>query len=341
MKFSMTVVVLALLLSGAPAPASADVSRFIVIAPPDLPVYEQPMLPGDGYIWTPGYWAYDEDNYYWVPGTWVRPPRVGYLWTPGYWFWDDNYFVFRSGYWGRSVGYYGGVNYGYGYGGFGYDGGRWDHDRFHYNRAVNNINVTNIRNTYNTTVINDVTVSRISYNGGHGGTNALPRDEERASEREEHVATTHEQVQHEGSARARRELRQSADRGRPPIAAAPMPVVFEDRGVRESPAAASLAEPGRNTAGADARTNARAIGNSRRERRQQDAQPVKGAEPMQHREQPNQRAHEQRQRQQEQQQPNDPRPEQQQPARPQQAPQQQERHQRRQRPSPASLRPGQ
>jgi len=26
-------------------------------APPELPVYEQPLLPGDGYIWTPGYWA--------------------------------------------------------------------------------------------------------------------------------------------------------------------------------------------------------------------------------------------------------------------------------------------
>jgi hypothetical protein len=25
--------------------------------PPALPVYEQPICPGDGYIGTPGYWA--------------------------------------------------------------------------------------------------------------------------------------------------------------------------------------------------------------------------------------------------------------------------------------------
>ena len=55
----------------------------ITIAPPVLPVYVQPALPGPGYIWTPGYWAYGDDDYYWVPGTWVLPPTVGLLWTPG------------------------------------------------------------------------------------------------------------------------------------------------------------------------------------------------------------------------------------------------------------------
>ena len=52
-------------------------------APPPLPVYEQPICPGDGYIWTPGYWAWDADgdDYYWVPGTWVEAPEVGFLWT--------------------------------------------------------------------------------------------------------------------------------------------------------------------------------------------------------------------------------------------------------------------
>src|SRR5271165_2994273 len=44
-------------------------------------------MPGEGYIWTPGYWAYDYDynDNYWVPGTWVLAPQVGYLWTPPYW----------------------------------------------------------------------------------------------------------------------------------------------------------------------------------------------------------------------------------------------------------------
>ena len=76
-------------LSGAPlvAPAQVSVSINVGVAPPPLPVYEQPPIPGYGYIWAPGYWAWDEQisDYYWVPGTWVRPPRVGLLWTPAWW----------------------------------------------------------------------------------------------------------------------------------------------------------------------------------------------------------------------------------------------------------------
>ena len=56
----------------------AQVGISVGIAPPELPAYEQPMCPGDGYIWTPGYWAW-ENEYYWVPGTWVMPPEVGFL----------------------------------------------------------------------------------------------------------------------------------------------------------------------------------------------------------------------------------------------------------------------
>jgi hypothetical protein len=48
-----------------------------------LPVYDQPPIPEPGYIWTPGYWAWDDDSgYYWVPGTWVLPPEPALLWTP-------------------------------------------------------------------------------------------------------------------------------------------------------------------------------------------------------------------------------------------------------------------
>ena len=65
-------------------------------------------MPGDGYLWIPGYWAYADDDYYWVPGTWVMPPQAGLLWTPGYWGWGDNGYVFNDGYWGPTVGFYGG-----------------------------------------------------------------------------------------------------------------------------------------------------------------------------------------------------------------------------------------
>ncbi len=105
----------------------AQVIVQVGIAPPILPVYDQPLCPYDGYIWTPGYWAYDpNDGYYWVPGVWVMPPRFGFLWTPGWWGFDGGWYHWHGGYWGEHVGYYGGVCYGYGYGGVGYYGGRWE-----------------------------------------------------------------------------------------------------------------------------------------------------------------------------------------------------------------------
>ena len=123
------------------------------IGPPALPVYEQPLCPGDGYLWTPGYWAYDYDvsDYYWVPGTWVMAPEIGFLWTPAYWGWGGDGFVFYDGYWGPHIGFYGGINYGFGYFGVGFEGGRWDNGHFFYNRSVNNVNINEIHNVYNTT----------------------------------------------------------------------------------------------------------------------------------------------------------------------------------------------
>src|SRR5580698_6967716 len=124
--FSMVCFVLVTMLV-LPVSSSAGIILSIGIAPPPLPVYDQPLCPGDGYIWTPGYWAYDDgDGYFWVPGTWIEPPQVGFLWTPGYWGWGGNAFLFHEGYWGPQVGFYGGINYGFGYGGFGYEGGRWE-----------------------------------------------------------------------------------------------------------------------------------------------------------------------------------------------------------------------
>src|SRR5262249_48001376 len=96
-------------------PSASLAQVLITVAPPPLVVYEQPPLPGPGYIWTPGYWAYGPDGYFWVPGTWVEPPSVGLLWTPGYWGWRNGSYLWNAGYWGPTVGYYGGINYGYGY----------------------------------------------------------------------------------------------------------------------------------------------------------------------------------------------------------------------------------
>ena len=136
---------------------AVDVEVHATEAPPPLPDYDQPPCPEDGYLWTPGYWAWGGGGYYWVPGTWVQPPRVGVLWTPGYWGFVGGVYAFHAGYWGPHVGFYGGVNYGFGYVGVGFVGGRWAGNSFAYNRTVNNVNVTNVHNTYNETVVNNVT----------------------------------------------------------------------------------------------------------------------------------------------------------------------------------------
>jgi hypothetical protein len=200
--------------------------------PPELPVYDQPPIPGDGYIWTPGYWAWSDDDqgYYWVPGTWVPAPQPDYLWTPGYWGMQGAVFLWHAGYWGPHIGFYGGVNYGYGYGGNGYEGGYWQGGRLYYNRSVNNISNVNVTNAYNKTVINNVTVNRVSYNGGNG-IQARPNAEQSAAAHERHIDATPVQRQHIEMARTNPELRASQNQGHPPIAATARPAAFSGPGV--------------------------------------------------------------------------------------------------------------
>jgi len=127
------------LLLWAPTAANARVFVSVGIAPPLIPVYAQPIAPGYGYIWTPGYWAYGDDGYDWVDGAWVYPPYVGALWTPGYWGWGGGGYLWNAGYWGRHIGYYGGINYGFGYFGVGFWGGYWNGGHFFYNGAYNHL----------------------------------------------------------------------------------------------------------------------------------------------------------------------------------------------------------
>jgi len=198
------------------------------IGPPVLPVYAQPICPGPGYVWTPGYWAWnDDDGYYWVPGTWVVAP-VGMLWTPGYWGWGGGFYVWHAGYWGPHVGFYGGINYGFGYTGVGFVGGEWRGRNFYYNRSVTNVSVTNVTNVYNRTVIVNNT-RNVSYNGGTGGIEARPTRQEEMAARERHVAPLALQAQHEHMAAQNRQNFARENHGRPVIAATARPADFSTR----------------------------------------------------------------------------------------------------------------
>jgi hypothetical protein len=211
--------------------------------PPPIPDYDQPPPPAPGYYWTPGYWAWNNDDYYWVPGVWVEPPQPGFLWTPGYWAADNGAYVYRRGYWGHRIGFYGGVNYGYGYFGRGYDGGRWDGDHFYYNSAVNNLGrmqpevIYNNPVTINNTVVNNVAMlaainnfNRASF-VGRGGLRAVPTSEERAASAGPRLPPTDLQRQQVRAAAVNPQQFLDANRGKPPVAAMPRPGDFKAPGV--------------------------------------------------------------------------------------------------------------
>jgi hypothetical protein len=214
--FRAYIILLALFGLAVPAASFAQVAIAIRVGPPAIPVYAQPPCPGDGYMWTPGYWAYGPAGYYWVPGVWVTPPRVGLLWTPGYWGFAGGLYGWHAGYWGPHVGFYGGINYGFGYGGVGFFGGRWVGERFAYNTAVVNVNTTVVRNVYvdRTVINNNTVVNHASFNGA-GGVSARPNGAEQAALREQHVEATSNQASHEHAAAQDHSQLASENHGRP------------------------------------------------------------------------------------------------------------------------------
>jgi hypothetical protein len=216
----------------APLGAWSQMSVAIDIAPPPLPIYAQPPAPADGYIWMPGYWAWNapDGDYYWVPGTWVLAPSVGSLWTPGYWGFEGAGYFWHAGYWGASVGFYGGLNYGYGYTGTGYQGGRWDHGVFRYNRAASNVNTGVVHNIYNAPVTSRGG-ARASFNGGPSGSRARPTPAQATIQVASHAGPTADQLQHEHTALTTPAQRASISHGAPPVAATPRPSAFGEPGV--------------------------------------------------------------------------------------------------------------
>ena len=214
-----------------PSAPQAQVLVNITVAPPILPVYAQPVIPGPDYMWCPGYWAWGPDGYFWVPGTWVLAPAPGLLWTPGYWGWRDGFYVWNAGYWGPRIGFYGGINYGYGYTGVGYYGGYWRGGVFMYNTAVVNVGTVRITNVYSKTVVNTTTVTNVSFNGGKGGITAQPNAQELAAANDKHTPATGLQTQHEHTASGNHALLASVNHGHPMVAATAKAALFTGAGV--------------------------------------------------------------------------------------------------------------
>jgi len=209
--------------------------------PPPLPVYEQPPLPAPGHVWTPGYWAWNNSDYYWVPGVWAPPPRPNVLWTPGYWAFVGGVYLFHQGYWGPHVGFYGGVNYGFGYNGLGYEGGRWEANRFVYNTTVNNFGGVHVTNVYTQPVPVAPGAGRASFNGGPGGIALRPTPEQARLTTEEHIRPTPVQLAHARAASMDPMQFHSANQGKPAVAATARPGELKGPGVMPATAAGSAA----------------------------------------------------------------------------------------------------
>ena len=229
---------LALVLSLVPASSYAGVFISVGFAPPVLPVYVQPPCPEPGLMWAPGYWAYGDDGYYWVPGAWVPAPYIGALWTPPYWGWANGLYMFHPGYWGPQVGYYGGVNYGFGYLGVGFVGGMWRGSDFYYNRAAWRVDDRRIHDYYEDRrdwdrhwVARD---SRISYSGGPGGIQHQPDPRERMAMREQHIERTSFQAQNERAAMSNRNAYARFNGGRPMNVVANRPLPAEQHPAPQS-----------------------------------------------------------------------------------------------------------
>ena len=210
--------------------------------PPPLPQYDQPPCPGDNYLWTPGYWDYANTGYYWVPGAWVMAPYVGALWTPPWWGYNNNAYVWHAGYWGPHIGFYGGIDYGFGYTGRGYYGAYWNSGRVVYNRSVTNVNVSVVHNNVYNYSVPSARGERVSYNGGRGGINVRPTAQESAAVRDRRTPPVQAQVQHAREAAGNRE-QFSSGRARPTTLAAPRPLATEYRAPAEHAPERNAAPP--------------------------------------------------------------------------------------------------
>jgi len=156
-----------------------------------------------------------------------------------------------DGYWGPTVGFYGGINYGFGYPGNGYYGGEWRGREFYYNRTVNNVNVTNITNVYNQTVRTN-NINRVAYNNGPNGVQAQPTQQQIAVRQQPHDPPTAAQTEHQQAARKDPAQFASANGENPAVVATPKPGALNDPQAKRAalpPAPAPPANAANNKSG--------------------------------------------------------------------------------------------
>ena len=104
-KSLIAATVAAAALGAAATPALADLSVNVGVGVPLAPpaaIYEPvPPPPAYGYVWAPGYWAWNYNRYIWVRGRYIAP-RPGYAWAPEHWDHRGDRYHFVPGDWRRE-----------------------------------------------------------------------------------------------------------------------------------------------------------------------------------------------------------------------------------------------
>jgi hypothetical protein len=152
------------------------------------------------------------------------------------------------------VGFYGGINYGFGYTGLGFSGGYWGNGVFNYNRLALNVG-GGVHHVYDHAVVNYTPVNRISFNGPRGiGVQATASEGVAFRERRMEALPAQTQLRHE--AVGNRAQFASENGGRPAMVAAPRGIESGREGPAAAPPAAREA-PGGNARPAAREPNAR------------------------------------------------------------------------------------
>jgi hypothetical protein len=94
--------VLAYQVQPAPAPVPAPPTPQTVVvapsAPPPVPVEVIPVAPDPYYVWTPGYYSWN-DGWIWIRGRYVARPRPTAIWVGGHWARHGHSYIWIGGGW--------------------------------------------------------------------------------------------------------------------------------------------------------------------------------------------------------------------------------------------------
>jgi hypothetical protein len=74
--------------------------QVVVSSEPPPPRHEVVgVAPSGTHVWTPGYWAYQNNRWVWIPGHWETRPSTATTYVPGHWDRRVNGWVWTPGYW--------------------------------------------------------------------------------------------------------------------------------------------------------------------------------------------------------------------------------------------------